>query len=372
MNLINKNLLEKFDAFARNLKSSDRIAVYHDSDPDGTCSAVIVAKAVERLTGKKIAMHIGRIKNERYISTELASRLKQNNINKIITVDISVDEKIEGVLAAQEFADVLVVDHHKIYCDLNNVSKKILMLKPQMLYNDIDPTPYCAAKFSYDLFSRCIDLSDLDWVASVGIIGDVGSKMWPEFLSAVFKKYEFVVKKDFFKSKMGKIAHFISSAEVYDDKNVDVCFDVLFNAKHPKDVLDSVLKKFAKTIEDEINYFVNNAKKLAEFHNDIGLVFYFVKPKYAIKSPLSTIIGFKYPKKTVMVVSKDDDRINVSARRQDKKLAVNDLLEEITFDFKNSNAGGHSASAGAAFPAEYFQEFKRRLIEKLQKHKIKE
>jgi hypothetical protein len=135
----------------------------------------------------------------------------------------------------------------------------------------------------------------------------------------------------------------------------------------PKDVLNSVLKKYQKIIESEITYFVKNAPRLAEQHKQIDLLFYFIQPKHAIKSPLSTILSFKYPNKTVLIISKDDGRINVSARRHDKKIAVNNLLEESIIGFDDANAGGHAVSAGAAFPAIYFSEFKKRIILQLAK-----
>ena len=43
----------KFNRFCSNLKESDNIAIIHHSDADGICSALITAKAIERLAGKR-------------------------------------------------------------------------------------------------------------------------------------------------------------------------------------------------------------------------------------------------------------------------------------------------------------------------------
>lgn len=361
LNLVNNGLMERFDDFIHHLKRSDVIAVYHDSDPDGTCSAVILAKAIEQLLKKKVDFHVGRKKGEHYVSSEMADFFRSKKVTKLITLDISADEKPEGLLQVQKFADVLVIDHHKLYNNLNETSK-VLLVKPQLLYSPVDPQLYCTSKFIFDLMSRHATLNDFDWIASVGIIADVASKMWPEFLTAVFKKYNIPLVKDFFKSRLGKVAHLISSAEVYDEKNVDLCFEVLSKSVHPKNVLNSELRRFAKFIEDEIRRLVKNSKSHAEWHFGDELMIYEIKPKHAVTSPLSTILGFKYPSTTVIIMSEDEGRMHVSARRQDKKIAVNNLVERAVIGFENSSAGGHVAAAGASFSARDRNEFKRRII----------
>ena len=362
MQLIDKGLLKRFDDFMRNLKSDDVIALYHDADPDGTCSAVIMAKAIERLVKKKIDFHVGRQKGEHYLSSEMADFFISKKVTKLITLDIAADEKPEGLLKAQKSANVLVIDHHKLYSNLNENSK-VLLVKPQLLYHPVDPQQYCTSKFVYDLASRHADVSDCDWIASVGVIADVASKMWVDFLTSVFKKYKIKLAQDFFKSRLGKVAHTISSAEVYDEKNVDLCFDVLYKSSQPKDVLKSEVCRFATFIDDEIQKLVRNAKSNAEWHFNGELMLYEIAPKYAVTSPLSTIIGFKYPSTTVVIISEDDGRMHVSARRQDKKIAVNELLERAIIGFENATAGGHVAAAGASFYARDKQEFKRRIVE---------
>src|SRR3989344_3638714 len=370
MKLINEKLLERFDSFMKSLSSSDNVAVYHDSDPDGTCAGVIAAKAVEALTGKKVAMHVGANKNHRFVSVELAKELKKSGINKIISVDIACEEKPDGLFAAEKFADILIIDHHKVYNDLKS-SKKIVLVKSQLLYDMVEPSKYCAAKLTYDLMARHADMSNYDWLSVVGLIGDVCSDVWPDFFKVVFAKHKIELKKDLFETKLGLIARTISSAEVYSEKNISICFNTLYKAQIPDDIINSKLSKFRAIIEDEIDYYIRNAQNLAEFYEDIELVFYHVTPKHAIKSPLCTILGFKYPDQTVMVVTEENNLHCISARRQDKKVAMNNLLEECTKGFENSNAGGHAVAAGAAFPSEYFAEFKKNLLDELKKYRLK-
>ena len=82
--------------------------------------------------------------------------------------------------------------------------------------------------------------------------------------------------------------------------------------------------------------------------------------KYRIHSPLSTILGLKYPHNTIIII-RAGRGIAVSARRGDKKIAVNDFLEKAVKGFKGANAGGHIPAAGAGFHKKYLNTFKQRI-----------
>ena len=139
--------------------------------------------------------------------------LKKNKINKVITTDMTVDEGgKKPIKKIEKFADILILDHHKIYHDLN--SKKTVMLKPQLVtHTKLDSSRYPAAKFVYDLSNKILDIQDLDWVAAVGLIGDASTKSWKPFITKVFKKYKIKYNKDQYKTRLGKVAVVISSAE---------------------------------------------------------------------------------------------------------------------------------------------------------------
>ncbi len=374
MKQINPELWKRFDKFFAEISKKDSVAIYHDSDPDGTCSAVLLATAIQRLRGKPVETHLSPTGGERFLPDETISFLRSKGTNILFTTDIALDEHPEQVAKAAEFAKVVIIDHHKIYSDFNN--ENILLLKPQFLVEGIEPAPYCSSKLVYDLCSRHVDLSDKDWIAAVGIISDMAAAAWKEFLHAAFKKQKYSTREskessEWFNTKLGRISEIISSAEVYDPKNADKCFEVLFSAKRPQDVLASELVQFEKEISEEIKKYMRNMKKDAEFFKEAELVYYQIQPKHNIKSPLCTIASLKYPKRTVILASIIDGRAYVSARRRDKKIAMNNLLENACKNFLNANAGGHIPAAGASFPAHYLPEFKKSVVNVLKKEKFK-
>lgn len=356
-------VLERVDNFYRSITPTDRVCVIHHTDPDGVCSGVIAAKTVERLRNKPIDLRHNQLGSEHVIMPSTVKLLKKHRINKVITTDFTPDEDANAFKKLESFAKVLIIDHHKIYNDLN--SERTVMIKPQLCFKHIEPSRYCTSKLAWDLGSRQTDINDLDWVASVGIVGDMATPVWLEFFKKVLRKYKLPFKKDPFKTIIGQVAATLSSAESYSNSNVRKCFEIVYNARHPREVLKSSIAKFRKHIDKELKFWINNFKN-AEHHKELEYVFYLVKPKLNIKSPLSTIISIKHPGKTIFIVDVRKGVAHVSARRQDKKVAVNSLIENAVKGIKGAHGGGHVPAAGATLPAKYLPLFKQRILEQLE------
>ena len=358
MNTItNPQTLERVDNFLRNITKQDKICIIHDTDPDGVCSAVIMAKCIERLHGKKIDVRIPLDKKQYGITDKMMKKIKSKKITKLITTDFSAEHNIPILKEIEKQAEILVVDHHKLYADYK--SDKTILYKPQYFTN-IEPSTYCTAKLAYDAANRVVDASDLDWVAATACIADIATAPWKEWLSNVFKKYKVKMKKELFQTDIGQVAATISSTEVYDVKLVPQCYDVFYKAKKPKDILTSKLGKYKKIIDKELNKNLALFEKKAEKHKELRI--YELVSLYRVHSPLSTILGLKHPHKTVIIINKTGNPISVSARRHDRKIAVNNLLEKAIKGFAGANAGGHAPAAGAGFHKKYLPTFKKRII----------
>jgi single-stranded DNA-specific DHH superfamily exonuclease len=364
MSFKNKKRIKRFKDFISSITKKDRVAVIHHTDPDGVCSGVILSKLVERIRKKKIDFRINQRGNIHYITDDTIKRLKAKKINKVIITDLTVDEHPVGVKKLSEFASVLIIDHHPVYNDLD--SKKIVMIK-SFFVSDISSSRYCAAKLSYDLANLMVDLSDLDWLAAVGSIGDIATGPFRPWLRKVFRRHRIKLKKDLFKTRLGGVAILISSAESFDVKNVKLCFDIIYKARTYRDVLKSRLRVFRKKIDDELQHYIRNMRSLAEIYPDLDLIYYEMRPKYHTKSPLCTILGIKYPNKTIVTVDLRKGMVSASARRSDSKVAVNKLLSGAVKGFKSANAGGHVFASGANFYKKDYKKFKKRIISLLKK-----
>ncbi len=357
---LNTSLFKEFDRFVLGIKSEDVVALMHDRDPDGFCSGVILAKLVERLRGKQIDLRINAVGSDYSLMPSAVASLKRNKVTVLIISDISADHEPDLIRKVSKFARVLIVDHHKHYHSFKE--KNILLVKPQLLGSKVDPSSYATSKLAYDLASRVANMRDCDWLAVVGSIGDIATKPWDSWVTSVFRKYQIKRLPDLFKTGLGKVAITINNAVIHNERHIPAVFKTVYEAKRPEDVVRSPLRKYSSAVDKEIQKWVREADRRAERLLP-DLIVYSPKPKFQLKSTLSTILSFRYPNKTLILLGPDGDKITVSARRQDRKVAVNALLECAIKGIKGASAGGHIPAAGGRFPKKALARFKRQLLE---------
>ena len=180
--ITNHDLVKKFTDFIREITTEDRIAILHDMDPDGSCSAIILKKALFTLgVQPKYIHHLVEGKEKTYFTQTIRKELSSRNINKIICLDKPVDMSYpKDIEYLQTFEKVCIVDHHKMDKDIN--SEKIVLIKPQLFAKNIEPTKYNTSKIVYDLTSNIVDVSNYDWICAVGVIADFNYDQWMHLL----------------------------------------------------------------------------------------------------------------------------------------------------------------------------------------------
>jgi single-stranded DNA-specific DHH superfamily exonuclease len=355
-------MFEKFDKFVKNLKEEDKIALFFDPDPDGISAGVLLTKSLKKIRGKGVDLVLFQNHGELEISDVNIGKLVEKEINKVFMVDLAADQYPEKIEKIALFAELCIIDHHKVYQDMN--SDKILHIKPQML-GDENPSSYVTAKMVYDLFSRHIDLSDFDWLAAIGIIGDAAWKRWRSFVDKVCEKNG-LDKNKVLESKIGHTMRAIASAPEFGFDVIQECFDVVNDAKTMDDIENSSLIRYRKIIGDALYMAVKdyriNAKRLDD------LIFYQFECKYSIGSTLSTRVSFKEPDKTVIVIQDAGEEFyRISLRRQDGKVKVNDLVRDALEGLDGANGGGHAPAAGGRVLKKDLEIFKERVLKILGK-----
>jgi len=358
---LNKKVLSQAQKFFNDIKPEDKIALIHDADPDGICSGVLTAHLIKRLKNKKVDLTLAGREQWR----KSVNLLRKNKITKIIFLDISGEQFPELIRQMSGFSDVIIIDHHKIYAD--DFAGNVQIYKPQLVSPGFDPSQYCTTKLVYDLASTLVEFSDLDWIAAVGVISDATAKSWMPFLKGVFKKHRLSEKKDYFKTKPGNVSGAIHSALTFNPKNAEKCFKAVYEAKSYSDILKK-LGKYKKAIDAEITQWIRLARKKANQYEDLQLTFYMIKPKYPVQSPISSMISFKNLNQTVVIANVKDEIVNISARRQDGKIRLNDMLQDIAADLGGSG-GGHIPAAGAHIPRNQMAKFKLALLKALRSKK---
>lgn len=359
----NPSLLARSDQFFKSIKPSDNIALLHDTDPDGTTSGKIIVESLKQL-GHSVKLFLINERKEHFISDEKINLLQQHNINILITTDKTVDSGPDQIKKIEQFASLVVFDHHIIEHDIS--SEKTIFLKPQLIFDGIPPDRYCSAKFSYDLLSRITNLAHLDWICAIGIIGDMAYPAWPEFMNKVYKKYNIRPQPNPIDTPLGTVTQLISFAESLNE--AEHCFNLILKSNSLEQATAN-LQQY-NIVKQELEHYITSAKQNVETYNDSQLIIYEIKSKYKIKSILSTALSQRlYPNQTLIIVQQVNDEMTISARRQDCKKNMNKLLKLALGNLKG-NAGGHAPASGASVGIKDYPEFKKRLIEHEQNKEI--
>jgi single-stranded DNA-specific DHH superfamily exonuclease len=326
---------------------------------------------IEKLRGKPADLHYSTRKFVRNtVSPGILKMLKRKKISKVIFTDLPVHEDAAAVKRLEKQCEALIIDHHTFFQDIT--SGRTVLAMPQMLADDVDPSKYTASKLAYDITSRHTNMEEYGWIAAVGLIGDMGGSAWPEFLTKVFERDKLKPNpKDWFRTELGKVSEFLLGAMIVNDKYIGYCYNLLMNAKKPEDILkDKKLFALRKSIEKETAKWVRGAEKLMHKDDRLKLIWYEIRPKYHLNSPISTMLSLdpKYEDYAILVVEKNRDIVRVSGRCQSKRVKMNELLKNAVRGLSDSAGGGHIPAAGAHFRPSDTSKFRQRIIDGLSKN----
>lgn len=347
----NANVIDAAKKFVLTLKKTDKVAVLHHTDADGVCSGVLAAKAVEFARGKKAEMTFCQRDGDTSVTEETVDALRKRGIKKVIITDLAVDATPATIKSIEKFADVLIIDHHIKIHELS--SRKTTLIKAEDI-SKIEPARYPASKMAYDLFSGILGEKEA-WIAGVGIIGDYAEGVWKEFIKGI-------EKDGTGESDMRAVEELIGYARaVKHEGGVADAFRIIYGSTSAKDALKSELEKYRNAIEEELRLHKNIHKNKALFSGD--MVLYEVESKYNVKSRLANILSREmYPDRTVVLLQVGKRRVDISARRQDMKKSMAELVRSVVSGMPDSLGGGHVPAAGGYFPREFLEEAKKRLI----------
>ncbi len=343
-----KPRLDAAVAFLRALTSNDRVAVLYDDDGDGMSAAASVVVGVERLTGKPPFLVKTFEHTPAYIDELLPQKMQAEGVTKIITVDKPIDQKGEAFLRALEkIAPVLVIDHHKIYCDYH--SPRFIMVKPHIVW-ETEPSSFPTAILAYTLFSMVTDLSDKDWIPCIGIVSDSTYPRWKKMVDASAEKWGLeAVKDDPFDVSFGILSATIYCTQILSSYQMPELLDLIVAAEHPNDVLNSGFRSLVNVIDEEVADWMERLKTDIQLFPEIELALASVQPRHGIKSLLiNKLSRDRYSNWNLLILQDvaNGTRVTLSARRQDFKVPMNDMLEFATKGMVEANAGGHVPAAG--------------------------
>ncbi len=327
-----------FSDFIKGLEGYKKIVLVSHTDVDGIVGARVIDEAIrpDKIYFVSYAE----------LNFSLVKKLKNEKATHVIFSDLMIKER-DFVKAIKEFAEILIIDHHLVEQDWNG--EGVVFLNAQDL---------CASYINYYLFSKVQNIEKIDWLVACACVADwcyIKNALW---MGEIYKKYgeRFVGTLDGIKeSKFAEIVDNLNSALVYFKEDLKEVYNSV--GEGFGDIGD--LRKYAQEVNKDFE------KSLRKFENEKIEIkdgyFWEFSAKYDYLSGLATEVSKRYLDKTIIVANKRQDYYHFSARRQDKKVSMDDLLKKLTLGLDSASAGGHVAAAGGHVMLKDTEEFKKRL-----------
>ncbi len=347
---------ELFKSFIDTITEESNVAIIHDTDMDGMSAGVLAKKGLEKLN-KKVALCFPKEHGGREVTPTMLEALEKNNITHIVCVDLAL-ENYTGAHQLKKYT-VLVLDHHPT---IEPYEESFTIIKPEDIQDKVKNFQYCAAHLTYTLFSTVTDMSNWDWLAATGIISDMTYMHHTDFLRAFAKKYNMHYHEDAYDMDIATLVKQGGYGGAFGTDDAD---EIIFNALDTSANYAEAVEKMHvfDPVKKEQERLLAEFKEKSEAHK--GVYFYELISKYHLSSPVSSILSKKVIAEDEILITyhkKTDGKTSASARRQDCKLHMGDMMRECTKDFPNSNGGGHIPAAGAKFPTEKLEDFKQNVL----------
>jgi single-stranded-DNA-specific exonuclease len=160
--LLDPGLLRDMDRAAARLKQAvdrqETVLLYGDYDVDGTCSVVILSKAIE-LAGGKTRFHIPHRLKEGYgMRAEVVEQAAAEGVKLVVSVDTGIRAIGVAQRAAELGIDVIITDHHLPEQELPVAHAVLNPNRPDCAYPDKN---LCGAGVAFKLVQAL--LAKMNW-----------------------------------------------------------------------------------------------------------------------------------------------------------------------------------------------------------------
>ncbi|HKZ45403.1 MAG TPA: DHHA1 domain-containing protein [archaeon] len=341
------DIFEKGILFIKNTKKDEKTFLVYHKDVDGLCSAAVLLRAFENFNLKPTKILAA--SNE-----EMEGIIKKmKDFDKAIVLDIDISylkKELEEV-----GKEILLIDHHPPRADLNG--EKILYINPRLENPKFyQPVSYLVFK----IFSKSMDLEDLEWVSVLGTVGDMGYEDCKDLLKTWV---EVETKEDLVKTAFWKDVGMLNglTTTIGFEKTLELVqsFGSLTDFRE-SDELKKSYKKFEIEYGKFEKTFWKNAKKIEEINLVISEV---ESDDRALSSFLSTNLATEHPKKIIVLMRRANDTISINARYRGENMNIGKIMEMAAKGL--NGGGGHQSAAGATIKAKNGEIFKERLIKEL-------
>lgn len=339
----NPDLEEKFDA-ARAVFASvveglpSRVSALFDVDADGVAAAGVFERVMER-AGHPIQTVLPDRERNAW-TAENRRRLAETRPDFSFVLDLG--SRGEKVLAG---VPACFIDHHRP----EGVPEGDTLISGY----EWDPIPN-TSWMAFELGRAVASVEDLDWIAAIGTLSDLGERApWP-LIDLCKKKYTGKWLKE--------ATALVNAPRRASEFRPEMALQALREHSTPKELCesDSPSSQTLRAAREEVKAAMNEGKKAApKFAGEVALIQ--VDSRCQIHPLIAQIWRGRLPKFHVIAANTGymADRVNFSARSAKDK-SVLDFLKSLDAGEGEGHFGhGHDQASGGSLPPERWEKLKR-------------
>ncbi len=322
-----EEIINKGKEFLDSIKPGMCVALIMDTDSDGLAGARVLDFTLQHLKASPLTVFPG--KGEWAFSPDTVERVKQRHPDAVIMVDTG-----SGSSNPFSFVPSMVIDHHY---PLGGVPRDTVFCSSY----GREPAE-TASHLSFLVCKSLVDVSSLEWIALLGVMGDLGdTKYFPE-LEPVAKKYT--------KTHLRKAVSLLNAARRSSKCDPVTAYKVLENATSPRDISqgEGPLIKRLHDYKDEVTTELEKAKKSPPKFARENVLLTLDSP-CLVHGMVASIWSHRFPRYRVMAANKGylpgEIVFNFRTLRNDNLITyLKERLEGV--DVKGSYGYGHNQATG--------------------------
>ena len=327
-------MFDKEDAlnFIKNIEIKDKISLVFHDDLDGFASGILIYDYL--IEGGCEDIDVFSLKIETDAFENILDDLKK--ADKIVIMDLGPNLIVNGLNKLKD-KKILYIDHHQ---------NDVIIPENVIEYRTIGSIPTTKSIFEF--------VNGKLWLAVAGIISDAGfknpdnMKMINDFLEK--ENLEF----DWFSENVVEVIDYFL---IYFREEREKAFEILKKIEDWRELKE--IEKYAGPVKNEAEKFIEDYE---DNHEKIGKInFYYFKPRFKVKVPVTNKIGYKYPDEIFVFASPSKEMISLSARNQNSQANMIEVLKAGIDGLEGAGCGGHIPAAGGQIRAKDLDRFKENL-----------
>lgn len=327
---------EVFKVFVDSIERNKSVVVLHDSDADGVTAGVVLQLALSRAGFDKVKL-VAPDRDRNAWTPANRERVITAAPDSLFVLDLG--SQSEPVIAG---VPTCFIDHHRP----EGVPPGDILISAYSW----EPIPNTSL-LVWELCSSLTDVSDLDWIAAIGTVSDLGEKAPFEMLAVAKSRYTAKYLKE--------ASALINSARRASQYNPEVAVKVLLTHDNPRSLVNSNTQEVEQLREarKEVQAAMEQAKKAAPvFSGNVALVR--INSPCQIHPLIAQSWRTRLPKYIVMVANEGytPGRVNFSVRTA-SEINVLDFLNSVDLSPGEGSYGkGHDSASGGSLPVERWNE----------------